>query len=176
MTSVVSGLIFFVVANPETFKLMRRMLGPRVATPTGCPSTAGLFLHAVVFFLIVWGMMNLKRERMEGEEMSEETSDESAPAPADPMPMGEEETAMPPQAATAPADPMPMGEDSGDEEMPQTSPTVVENPTMVERMIAETKMSNVLGMPEEGLDMKSLKSGNYKQCACSDGSKIVLMN
>uniref|UniRef100_A0AB38ZM33 Uncharacterized protein n=1 Tax=Mantoniella tinhauana virus 1 TaxID=3111543 RepID=A0AB38ZM33_9VIRU len=60
--SVISGLTFFIVANPETFRLVRRVLGPRIATPTGCPSTLGLVVHGIVFTLIVWGMMNIKKE------------------------------------------------------------------------------------------------------------------
>tara|TARA_B000000477_G_scaffold121978_1_gene125346 strand:+ start:397 stop:804 length:408 start_codon:yes stop_codon:yes gene_type:complete len=62
INSIISGLTFFIIANPETFRLMRRVLGPRIATPTGCPSTTGLLLHSVVFILIVWGMMNIKNE------------------------------------------------------------------------------------------------------------------
>jgi hypothetical protein len=60
--SLISGLTFFIVANPETFRLVRRVLGPRIATPTGCPSTMGLLVHTLVFILIVWGMMNIKKE------------------------------------------------------------------------------------------------------------------
>ena len=60
--SVISGLTFFIVANPETFRLIRRVLGPRIATPTGCPSTMGLLVHTLVFILVVWGMMNIKKE------------------------------------------------------------------------------------------------------------------
>ena len=60
--SVISGLTFFIVANPETFRLVRRVLGEWIATPTGCPSTLGLLVHTLVFILIVWGMMNIKKE------------------------------------------------------------------------------------------------------------------
>ena len=62
LTSVISGLTFFIVANPETFRLVRRILGPSIATPNGCPSNFGLVVHAIVFTLIVWGMMNVKKE------------------------------------------------------------------------------------------------------------------
>jgi len=61
--SLISGMTFFIVANPETFRLVRRVLGPMIATPTGCPSTMGLLVHTLVFVLVVWGMMNLKKER-----------------------------------------------------------------------------------------------------------------
>jgi hypothetical protein len=62
ITSLISGLTFFVIANPETFRLVRRVLGPGIATPNGCPSTMGLLVHSVVFILIVWAMMNVKKE------------------------------------------------------------------------------------------------------------------
>ena len=60
--SIISGLTFFVIANPETFRLVRRVLGPSIATPNGCPSTFGLVIHTIVFTLIVWAMMNVKKE------------------------------------------------------------------------------------------------------------------
>ena len=60
--SIISGLTFFIVANPETFRLVRRILGSWIATPTGCPSTLGLLVHTLVFILVVWGMMNIKKE------------------------------------------------------------------------------------------------------------------
>jgi hypothetical protein len=62
LISVMSALIFFVVANPQTFILMRRLLGQWVAGPNGCPKFGGLILHTVVFLLIVWGIMLLKKE------------------------------------------------------------------------------------------------------------------
>ena len=62
ITSIISGLTFFIVANPETFRLVRRVLGSWIATPTGCPSTLGLLVHTLVFILVVWGMMNIKKE------------------------------------------------------------------------------------------------------------------
>ena len=62
VTSLISGLTFFIIANPETFRLVRRVLGPRIATPNGCPSTMGLLVHSLVFILVVWGMMNVKKE------------------------------------------------------------------------------------------------------------------
>jgi hypothetical protein len=62
ITSLISGLTFFVIANPETFRLVRRVLGPGIATPNGCPSTMGLIVHSVVFILVVWAMMNVRKE------------------------------------------------------------------------------------------------------------------
>jgi hypothetical protein len=54
--------VFFVVANPCTFQLTRKILGNWVASADGLPTTAGLLLHALVFVLLahflwklVWG-------------------------------------------------------------------------------------------------------------------------
>jgi hypothetical protein len=73
VTSLISGLTFFIIANPETFRLVRRLLGPRIATPNGCPSTLGLFVHTLVFILVVWGMMNVKKELPSIKEMGPST-------------------------------------------------------------------------------------------------------
>ena len=54
--------VFFVIANPETFKLTRSVAGGWVANSYGLPTTAGLLLHALVFVIVahfawrlVWG-------------------------------------------------------------------------------------------------------------------------
>ena len=101
MISVISAVVFFIVANPETFKLVRGVVGSWVATPTGCPSMTGLVLHAVVFMLAVWGMMNIKREKMEGEEIVEEEEMMVEPEPMmepepEPEPMMEPVVQEPP--------------------------------------------------------------------------------
>jgi hypothetical protein len=58
--SALSALIFYLIANPETFKLTRSVFGTWVAAEGGCPSAYGLFLHAFVFFVIVFGLMKLR--------------------------------------------------------------------------------------------------------------------
>lgn len=59
--SLMSAALFFIVANPATFKLMSQTFGKWISDGTGCPSIYGLLLHAFVFMLITWGMMNLKK-------------------------------------------------------------------------------------------------------------------
>ena len=76
ITSLISGLTFFIIANPETFRLVRRVLGPRIATPTGCPSTVGLLVHSLVFILVVWGMMNVQKDMPELPAIKEKTKKE----------------------------------------------------------------------------------------------------
>ena len=45
-------IVFFIVANPATFKLMRQVLGGWVATAEGVAKPGGLLLHSVVFVLL----------------------------------------------------------------------------------------------------------------------------
>ena len=59
LISVMSALIFFIIANPTTFRVMRRIFGSWISTPNGCPSRNGLVFHTLVFFLVVWGIMNI---------------------------------------------------------------------------------------------------------------------
>ena len=57
--SFISALVFFIVANPETYKFMQTLLGGifEVAHPMGAATPNGLILHTVVFFLAMWGLM-----------------------------------------------------------------------------------------------------------------------
>jgi hypothetical protein len=45
-------ILFYIVANPTTFKLMRKGLGSWVASPEGLPHSAGLLLHSAVYVLL----------------------------------------------------------------------------------------------------------------------------
>jgi hypothetical protein len=87
LISLMSALIFFVVANPETFILMRRLLGQWVAGPNGCPKFAGLILHTIVFMLIVWGIMLLKKEPPVKKAEEEEEESVLAPLPMKDAPL-----------------------------------------------------------------------------------------
>ena len=76
MASLLGALIFYVLASPEAFRLVRSIVGKWVATPNGSPSPGGLLLHTLVFLLIVWGTMNIKAEYMEDEGEVEEVEEE----------------------------------------------------------------------------------------------------
>jgi hypothetical protein len=61
---IVPFIVFFIVANPETFKLVRKLLGGWVASADGLPSQAGVLLHALVYVLVahfVWRLVYGKR-------------------------------------------------------------------------------------------------------------------
>ena len=79
LISIMAALLFFIIANPSTFRVMRSILGKWVSSPTGCPSTGGLALHTIVYMLITWGLMNI---RVEGYEiMTGEMAPSAKPPP-----------------------------------------------------------------------------------------------
>jgi len=58
--SLYSALIFFLVANPVTFRVMNSLI-PGVAV-NGCPTSFGFMLHTVVFFGLSFLLMLLPRD------------------------------------------------------------------------------------------------------------------
>merc|ERR1711871_945613 len=60
--TLITTIIFLIVANPYTCILVNTLLGKlvKIASPVGCPTTAGLLLHAVVFTLLLRWVMNWK--------------------------------------------------------------------------------------------------------------------
>jgi hypothetical protein len=57
--SFYSTLIFFLIANPETYKITQKVLGRLffIADNHGSPSAMGFFFHTGLFFLVLWGAM-----------------------------------------------------------------------------------------------------------------------
>jgi hypothetical protein len=57
--SAYTTLIFFLIANPETYKLLQKFLGKWVtfASDGGCPTPVGFFVHTALFFLVLWSFM-----------------------------------------------------------------------------------------------------------------------
>jgi len=57
-----SALIFLIVVSPYTYRLTQRLLGGligKIAESNGCPTTLGLFVHTIVYILLVRGSMDL---------------------------------------------------------------------------------------------------------------------
>ena len=54
-----STLIFFLIANPETFRMTQNVFGwiITIADGGGCPTANGFFIHSALFFLVLWGAM-----------------------------------------------------------------------------------------------------------------------
>lgn len=55
-------VLFLIIVNPMTYKLVNTLLGSlvKICDPKGCPTTAGILVHAVVFTLLLRYMMDLK--------------------------------------------------------------------------------------------------------------------
>ena len=63
--SFYSALVFFLVANPETYKIIQKLLGGvlgEIASTAGCPTSFGLFLHTIVFFVVILALMMFPRD------------------------------------------------------------------------------------------------------------------
>jgi len=63
--SFYSALVFFLVANPETYKLTQSVLGQfiLIASSSGCPTTNGFFIHTGVFFIVMLALMAFPRDK-----------------------------------------------------------------------------------------------------------------
>ena len=59
--SLYSAIVFFIIASPFVYKLVDKILGSfvRIVNSSGCPTYAGVFIHAIVFGLVVFGMMHI---------------------------------------------------------------------------------------------------------------------
>jgi len=59
-----STLIFFLIANPETFKMTQKVFGwlLHLSDAGGCPTATGFFVHTALFFLVLWGVMLFPRD------------------------------------------------------------------------------------------------------------------
>jgi hypothetical protein len=63
--SFYSALVFFLIANPETYKLMNGVFAPFVgslANPAGCATPIGLFIHTILFFFVILALMMFPRD------------------------------------------------------------------------------------------------------------------
>ena len=157
--SLMSALLFFIIANPDTFRLMRSILGSWVSGPNGCPTTAGLILHTIVFMLITWGMMNIKRESY--------APYESEAAPVKMMATGPGPMQMP-KVMAGPAPRM--------VDMPSPQPGMTEKSYDMSdsgSMFAPMDINADMDMPA----MIKKNGGGAKgavTCSCTDGSNVVI--
>ena len=54
-----SGLVFFLLSNPETFKVTRELFGAMMSSDSGCPRAVGLFVHTFVFMILLFFLMKI---------------------------------------------------------------------------------------------------------------------
>ena len=177
--AMVLGVLFFILANPETFTMMRKVFGSGIASVTGYPTIRGLLLHALVFFLVSWGLMNIgSREKMDGDAPAWATQKSNTSPSAMPLTnwTATDSTGGPPPAGipegpVAPSTTLPeMG--SGDDSigMPNTPP----QPT---NAASWTSMSKGLGGMDLSAPSSMSSSGtNWQTCACPNGKQVMVMN
>jgi len=62
--SLYSALAFFLLASPQMFTFVQKILGAfvQIADPNGCPTHFGLILHTLVFLGLLFLMMSLPRD------------------------------------------------------------------------------------------------------------------
>jgi hypothetical protein len=62
--SFYSALVFFLVANPETYKVMNKLLSGVVTIlgDGGCITPIGLFIQTIIFFCVMLGLMMFPRD------------------------------------------------------------------------------------------------------------------
>jgi uncharacterized membrane protein (DUF106 family) len=55
--ALIAGLMFFIISHPIVYRfvdgLLGGLLGP-IASPSGCPTTWGLIVHAAVFTAVTY--------------------------------------------------------------------------------------------------------------------------
>jgi hypothetical protein len=78
VASIKAGLLFLIIGSPLMYKLTQDLLGGLFKISSkGCPTTAGLLLHALVLGLITYFLMGICMETFENnKDMSEETPEE----------------------------------------------------------------------------------------------------
>ena len=200
MISLMAALLFFVVANPDTFKMVRNVVGPWVASPSGCPTMQGLVLHSVVYLLLTWIIMNVNKiEKAEGSDepvvvndqeidmLSNEVDDSNTDA------VGELDTLK----TSAKENDMMVSE----KELNQVRQTVDESRPKGP-LLSGSKQMGILPMGKEStiqgldvleihddagaplapappapiLDTGLLPPGNYSKCSCDNGNELIIMN
>jgi hypothetical protein len=178
--SVISGLTFFLVANPQMYMLMRNLIGSRVASVNGNPTMFGLVLHSIVFTLVVWMMMKInKKERYEpspgpsAEKKKEAAA--AAPAPAPKKPLTPEEIAKKRAAVIAKREGKAMKAEGPAAE--------AEGPAAEAEGPAEAKgpapMNGITGFELDGFDLQLADFDGPAPkkamvCNCPDGSTVTV--
>jgi len=60
--SFYSALVFFLIANPETYKFTQTIFGFPTASSSGIPTSFGFFFHTFLFFLTVFALMMFPKD------------------------------------------------------------------------------------------------------------------
>lgn len=175
LISVMSALVFFIIANPDTFRITRRIFGKWISSPTGCPTGKGLMFHTLVFLLVVWGMMNIKRE---GFTLMDPSPSGPGPAPEKIIP----EDAIITEEVDIPEEPV-VKTPSPSMSREMIPPPMVDMPSPLPDM-AETQFSpldsglslgsfDITGVPDSALPGE-FNNAETVTCQCSNGKSITM--
>lgn len=181
MISIMSALVFFIIANPDTFRITRRLFGKWISSPTGCPTGKGLMFHTLVFLLVTWGMMNIRRE---GFEMIE-----SDPSPSTVQIIPEDAILVEEKPINPSPSPSPSMAISSSPSVAQSSMMEIVPPPMVDMPLPLPDMSETQFSPmDSGLSLgafditsvpDSALPGEFNNaetvtCQCSNGKSITM--
>ena len=175
LISIMSALVFFIIANPDTFRITRRIFGKWISSPTGCPTGKGLMFHTLVFLLVVWGMMNIKRE---GFTLMDPSPSGPGPAPEKIIP----EDAIITEEVDIPEEPV-VKTPSPSMSREMIPPPMVDMPSPLPDM-AETQFSpldsglslgsfDITGVPDSALPGE-FNNAETVTCQCSNGKSITM--
>jgi len=173
--SVISGLTFFLVANPQMYMLMRNLIGSRVASVNGNPTMFGLTLHAIVFTLVVWMMMQInKKERYEPSPgpSEEGPSEEKKKGPLTPAEIAAKKKAIlaKRKAKAVVKEEGPAEEGPAEEGPAEEGPAEAEGPAPV---------NGITGFELDGFDLQAADFDGPAPkkamvCNCPDGSTVTV--
>ena len=60
--SIYGTLIFYLISSPAMFSSVASIFGNKIASPEGCPTNYGILLHALVYYIVLVGVMYLPPE------------------------------------------------------------------------------------------------------------------
>ena len=172
MAALMGALIFFIIASPDTFRIVRRFFGNWVATQNGSPSQAGLLLHSLVFLLITWAVMNVRTEFMEAPEEPMTVAEE----PLTEEPMVEEPMVEEPQMEM---DPTGENDQADGNDMPLGEPLIIaEQSLVVEPLIeAEAQLTTEIEgftMDDTMLTLSTPEGEIVDSCNLKSGKKLTI--
>ena len=160
MISIMSGLLFFIVANPETFKLVRQVLGGWVSSPTGCPTVAGLCVHAIVYFLLTWALMNVKSGRESADGDVKPTADTTDKPLNDNSASGGDNDITPKN-----------DDDEDNQNTPKDTPKTFNSDDDDD----DDKLNGVDTTFKLDMSSPHDQLNQYNKCACADGTEILVL-
>jgi hypothetical protein len=74
---IIPFVVYIIIANPETYKIVRGIVGKWVASADGLATLPGLILHAAVYIAIVGWFMTVLNPEIRFETRGDQQAEES---------------------------------------------------------------------------------------------------